>query len=617
MTTLVCDLETDGLLPDFTRIWVLVTKNPVTGERRTYADQPGYTPLAEGMATLKAADRVVFHNAMGFDLWVVLRLFPGTLRFEQIWDTLVVSRLLDPDVRQHSLDDLGQRIKAKVAKVSHDEWDRFSEEMVNRCETDCDLGTEIYRWLFARVYRGETTSTAVDLEHKVAMVISMQTQHGFRLDKTKAEALEGDLRQEHADIELALQNEFPPWWVPVEKAGSAEFTPKSGKPTGKGPYVAGAPLTRVEYQEFNPGSRKQIEERLRKVYGWKPTKRTPSGSAKLDEDVLDHLAVLFPTLKNLARYFRVGKMLGQLSDGSNSWLKLGVPDGDGFLRIHGSINPNGARTRRMSHFKPNMGQVDKKEPRMREVWVADDGEDLVGVDAEGLELRMLGHYLFQLDGGAFIKSAIEGDKDAGTDPHSLNMKIIGLYKRDNAKTVIYALIYGGGDGKLGMIIIEDAREANQPRPAGAPSTLGKAARAKLETGITGFGKLVSFCKSRFKTQGYLTTLDGGRLKLPSDHSALNTLLQGGGAIVMKMALAIFHFEEAVAAGFVSSDFFSTKGFSYCANVHDEVQLSAKPEVSREVGDLFAKCITLAGERLGLNCPLAGSVDVGANWKETH
>ena len=64
-------------------------------------------------------------------------------------------------------------------------------------------------------------------------------------------------------------------------------------------------------------------------------------------------------------------------------------------RVHGSVNGIGARTNRMSHFAPNMAQVDKE---MREVWLPDAGEKLVGCDAEGLELRTTidhdGHFLF-------------------------------------------------------------------------------------------------------------------------------------------------------------------------------------------------------------------------------
>lgn len=612
--TLVADIECDGLLRELTRIWVLVIGDPKTGKLSTYADQPGYEPLSTGLERLSQARRVVLHNGLGYDIHAIEKLYPGTLRFEQVYDTLVLSRLLDPENRYHALADWG--VKLGHPKVEHEEWDRFSPEMVHRCEEDVAITIKVYNTLRKRAAK-ETTQEAIDLEHKVALVIALQEQHGFRLNLRKAAALEAELRDELNQIEEDLQQQWAPWWVPDVKAGQWIFTPKTGTPKGKGPYVAGAKFCRVRYEAFNPGSRQQIERRLKRKYGWKPKKVTETGAAKLDDEILNDLAMQFPELKGIARYYRLKKQLGQLADGKNAWLKLYVPDGDGYGRVHGRVNPNGARTRRMSHFLPNMAQVDKKDLRMREVWEPDEGHTLVGVDAEGLELRMLAHFLSLWDGGKYGVSVVQGKKEDGTDVHTLTQKLAGLNKRDSAKTLIYAFLYGAGDGKLHLIITEDALEAGKPKPKGSPKNVGRAVRQKLEAGIEGLDKLVSACKKRCKDKGYVLALDGGRLYTPSEHSALNTLLQGAGAVVMKMALAIFHFELAVSVGFVNSNYLSTNGFGYCVNVHDEVQMSAEPEIAQQLGDLFANAIALAGERLGLKCPLAGSKDTGSNWKETH
>ena len=136
-------------------------------------------------------------------------------------------------------------------------------------------------------------------------------------------------------------------------------------------------------------------------------------------------------------------------------------------------------------------------------------------------------------------------------------------------------------------------------------------------GITGFETLVNKVKKAHRDNGYVRGLDGRHIFTRSEHSALNTLLQGAGAIVMKQALAIWHFERSVAMGATSSDFLTTNGWRYCANVHDEVQFETVPEMSEEVGKVFADCIREAGERLGIRCPLAGAYDIGDNWKDTH
>lgn len=112
-------------------------------------------------------------------------------------------------------------------------------------------------------------------------------------------------------------------------------------------------------------------------------------------------------------------------------------------------------------------------------------------------------------------------------------------------------------------------------------------------------------------RGYLKGLDGRQMPIRSKHAALNTLLQGGGAVVMKKALVLF--DEAMAeAGHVMG-----VDFALLANVHDEFQVECRPEIAEEVGKIAAESIRLAGVAFGLKCPLAGSFDIGRNWKETH
>jgi DNA polymerase-1 len=176
-------------------------------------------------------------------------------------------------------------------------------------------------------------------------------------------------------------------------------------------------------------------------------------------------------------------------------------------------------------------------------------------------------------------------------------------------------MYGAGDGKLGWICKDDCRNAGVEPPKLADAKLGKQIRALVAKGIVGIDKLTEAVKARVKQTatkgrpGYVTTLDGGRIYVRSDHSALNFLLQGGGAIVMKMALVIFHFELLRWEYGVD--------FAYCANVHDEVQIECKPELAEEIGRTFSDAIRIAGERLYVRCPLAGAYDVGDNWGQTH
>jgi DNA polymerase-1 len=222
---------------------------------------------------------------------------------------------------------------------------------------------------------------------------------------------------------------------------------------------------------------------------------------------------------------------------------------------------------------------------------------------------MLGHYLGRYDGGRYAKAVVEGRKDEGTDAHSVTAKIVGLNLRDSAKTFIYALIYGAGDEKLGKIIRQDAIDAGKPVPPGTLKALGSAARAKIEKGIVGFGELKRALLNKVRLDGWVSGLDGRRLHIRSQHAALNTLLQSGGAVLMKRAAALFLERHEKTHG---------TEWAFVANVHDEVQIEAKDrETGETLGRSFAECITAAGESFQLRCPFTGAYDIGSNWSETH
>jgi DNA polymerase-1 len=305
-------------------------------------------------------------------------------------------------------------------------------------------------------------------------------------------------------------------------------------------------------------------------------------------------------------YLTITKQQGMLSEGKNAWLKM--HDGG---RMHGYIRSCGSRTHRMSHSRPNMAQVDKSKA-MRALWVPDQDQVLVGCDADALELRMLASYLHKYDKGAYAEAVLRGKKEEGTDPHTINMKAAGLFDRDNAKTLYYALIYGAGDKKIGSIVADDLEQAGQPVPAKSSfPALGKTARSRIESGVVGLGELIEKVQKQAAVKGYVTLPDGRRAD-SAQRTALNTLLQGSGSILMKQALACFLFELVPNENLVHG-----KDFSLLANVHDEQQLSVKPELADLVGGLFALSITMAGKRLNLPVAFAGDYQVGSSWADTH
>jgi DNA polymerase-1 len=637
----IADVESDGFLDAMTKLWTIQIGRANSDEVTVYADQPGYPPLQEGIDRLKAADKVVFHNGMKFDIHAINKIYPGTLEPEKIYDTMVGGRLLFPQYKTHSLDAWGERLKCAKGKYEGD-FSEFTEELATYAKQDVVVTRKIWDLLMKKFDEWDWWPS-FEMECLFQYVIGLQEQNGFMLDIPRAVELESELRQELADISIKLQEVFPLRVVPKDKTIERSYRPQKLKPlTWLGikkkkdnPEIweeykgqndpQEFPFTAITFETFNPSSRAQVADRLIWRYGWKPWKYTDAGGICIDEDVLSDLP--YPEAKIMLRYLEVEKQLGQIINkaGDKGWL---IFVDEETSRVHGAVNTLGAGTGRCSHFSPNMAQVNKKEPRMRECWIPKPGWKLVGVDADGLEFVCLAHYVQPFDGGKTIDRVLNGDKAKGTDVHSANRDaVISALKthtaipeltkdilksmREYAKTLIYALMYGAQDPRLGVTVYEILKELGVKAFAN-PKMSGAIARAALGKGTPGLDKLIDDVKKRAMKRGFIKGIDGRKIFVRSEHSAFNFLLQGAGAIVMKNAKVIFHFELAPEVGLIHGE-----NFGYCADVHDEAQLEVHPDWAQLAGDTYARAITLAAERLGFRCPLSGSADIGDNWAETH
>ena len=424
MKMLFADVEGDNFIDDLKVIWTIQIAEGVDGEVTVYADQPGYKPLSEARDRLKAADKVVFHNAWGFDYFAINKVYPGTLRTDQIIDTLIIGRMIEAGTFRMSLDEIGRKLG--YPKGSHDDFSKFTPEMATYGARDVEILQKAWVgvpekkvWSFGKYY--DKYTEACDMEGLTAYVIEKQRQHGFRFDMEAAQKLEIELRSEYLQLEKDLQKIFPP--IVTERYSEKQFDKITGKPK----------RLKDDVEVFNPGSRPQIAKRLIDKYGWKPKNWTDTHKVKVDEDILSELP--YPEAQAMARYMKLGKKLGQLTDGTNAWMKMAQEKPNGDFYIHGQVNTLGTRTTRMSHFKPNVAQADG-DAAMRALWLPDRGHYLIGVDAEGLELRMLAHFLHPYDDGFYSEVVHSGDKSKGTDIHTVNQKAAGLFLRDSAKTMI-------------------------------------------------------------------------------------------------------------------------------------------------------------------------------------
>lgn len=616
MKIFIADVETDGLLDSMTKIHSLCFEDFETGELYSCADQPGYMSIEDGLRLLLTGDIIVFHNGVKFDLPAIQKIYPWfTPEQSKIFDTIVASRLIwtqivDTDMGKiragtttlppklagrHGLEAWGHRLgnwKGDYAKIMGerglDPWASWNEEMQEYCCGDISVTAALYRLILDKNYSAQ----ALEIEHRIAFIMAEMERTGFGFDVEAAEKLYVELAGKREELSQELRNLFQPWFV---KDGPVKEPKKPlarlgywGHKNDDGSWT-GYPFQKVKLTVFNPNSRDHIADRLMRVRGWKPTEMTPGGKPKVDEDVLAGLK--YPEAQALTDFMTLQKRIGQLAEGDNAWIKLVKANG----RIHGSINPNGAVTGRATHNTPNIAQVPKVGTlygaECRALFLAKmKGRVQLGCDVSGLELRMLGHFMAKHDGGAYGREVIEGDI------HTINQTAAGLPTRDDAKTFIYAFLYGAGDGKIGSII-------------GKGRNAGRLIKKKFFEKVPALAKLVEGVKAAANSKGYLKGLDGRLLHIRSDHAALNTLLQSAGAIVCKQWIIEFY------------DLLTKHNLhnvvSIVAWVHDELQMEVAEEYADEVGKLCIQAIERAGNKLGIRVPLTGEYKIGRNWATCH
>jgi len=326
------------------------------------------------------------------------------------------------------------------------------------------------------------------------------------------------------------------------------------------------------------GSRKQIAERLIGL-GWKPESFTETGQAIVDEGTLDGIDI--PEAALIAEYLMLQKRVGLL----DSWLKH---VDENTSRIHGGIITNGAVTGRMTHRSPNMGQVPSvNKPygkECRSLFTVDADNRLIGTDLSGIELRCLAHYMQDDEWTAELLNG---------DIHTKNQLAAGLETRAQAKTFIYATLYGAGVRKIGSIVGGGQKEGQR----------------LLDNFYMNTPKLgdLAYKVREIAKKGTIPGLDGRRVQVRYEHAALNTLLQSCGAIIAKQWCIEAHktFKERQIP------------FSQVAIVHDEIQGSVPPEYAKECGEILVQSAQAAGDTLNFRCPVGAEYKIGDSWYDTH
>ena len=542
----VLDIETDSLKP--TKIHCIVAKDLSTSQVHIW-DQDNLDKFKPWSETVNS---FVMHNGISFDAPHLNRLLGTNIKLKQIKDTMIMSQLFNP-VREdgHSLAAWGKRLK--FPKMECDNYSEYTEDMLEYCKNDVLLTEKVYDRLNNE--GKDFSSYAIALEHKTRAILDQQEKNGFALDIQKTIGLLGRLSDEAQELtEWSLQ-EFSPTKIKLK--------------------------TKTKKIPFNIASRQQIAARLKKR-GWKPKQFTPkSEQPMINEEILNKIDM--EEAKKFSRFFLLQKRIAQIQ----GWIDA-YDDTTG--RVHGRVLTLKTITGRMAHMSPNMANVPAvRSPfgeECRDCWTVGNPHthSLVGTDASGLELRCLAHLMNDKE---FTNELVNGDI------HTRNMKMAGITDRDQCKTFIYAWLYGAQAYKIGQIVGVNKAQAqvlinkfleNMP-------TLAKVRNDILEEAET----------------GTVDGVDGRKLHIRSPHSALNSLIQGAGAVVCKewlINMIIRVNQSGLDAKLVAS-------------IHDEYQFEVAKKDVKEFGKITKEAIQYTEKKLEFNCPLDSTWKEGETWAETH
>lgn len=543
------DIETN-LAHD--KIWMVVTKKD--NEIKVWRDKVG-------LRSYLMYEKVCGHNIIGFDAPVLRNVWNVDIDPDMLVDTMIMGRLMNPQREGgHSLKSYGKSLGFEKMDFDVEDFDAgYTDEMEEYCIRDVEVTEKLYTRLTESFQHWENfAEQSLDLEHKVAYIIAQQEKNGFKLDLRAATDMLTEFKDRMNSISDELQEVFPPI---VEE----RYSEKTGKRL----------KDRVEV--FNVGSRQQIAKRLQSL-GVVFTKTTDKGNIIVDEAVLADIEI--PEAKLINEYLMLQKRVGLL----NSWLDNTQHDG----RVHGKVITNGAVTGRMTHYSPNMGQIPSvKSPygkECRACWTVEPGMALVGCDLSGIELRCLAHYMQDDD---YTHELLDGDI------HTANQKAAGLDTRDQAKTFIYALLYGAGPAKIGKI-------------AGGGEVQGRRLINAFLSNIPKLNKLLATVKKASR-RGWVRGLDGRQVLIRSEHAALNSLLQSCGAVIAKQWLVeahqlLEHYNIPV---------------KQVAMVHDEVQVECAQQHAEQVGRILVEAAHKAGDTLNFRIPVDAEAKIGVTWFDTH
>jgi len=602
MQTLVCDMEADGLSP--TIAWCLVAQELETGKELRFGGPKGLYPERENIQNLfQSAETVVFHNGCKYDAPALenLGIVHRDVYRPNLVDTLVWSQLFWPDRPWgHSVEKWAKRLGCEQ-KVEHEDWSQFSEAMMERCASDVRIQVEMYKTLLKE--RGSWDwSLASRIEHAAAEAAFEQEKAGCEFRIEKAREYLNHLEKEMNDRQERLESLLG-YWVYNRGEVKSPFK-KDGNKTVNcynwiGDADVGGPFTKVRFERISLRQNEKVALRLMKL-GWEPTEYTapteknPEGLPKLrpNKEVCPNLEKMDNEAgKVLSEYSKISHRYGQIK----GWVQNYESRNDG--RVSAVITGMANTGRRKHAVVVNVPKAEDEVffgKEMRSLFTHRRGYKLVGWDADSMQLRIGAHYS---DDQGFVKALTEGNKEKGTDAHSLIMKDASLDTRADGKKSVYTGLFGGSENKFKQELGDKGKGARDAVHARFPGVLSM--KPAVE---------------KAAERGYLKGIDGRKIYIRKDedgkikkHTGLVMLIQSCEGIVMAFVYALLHRkiqEQNLDARLVIFN-------------HDEIQAEVRQDHVDRYKKLSEQCMKKAEKYFNFRCPLEIEASVGEDWSTTH
>ena len=627
-SSVVFDLEADGLRDDANRIHVIVAWEPNSGEMVHFWDNGPDSiylgrelvqrngTIRDGAEWLSKCPSIAAHNCLDYDLPLLSRLTQGEFEgrtYPAAVDTLLLSKWLWPSLTTppgcksgpHSLDAWGIRLGR--GKPVHEDWSEFTPEMLHRCREDVKINVALLEEQRHELAKREhpLTEWSIRTEHDFAILCRQAWKYGFPFRKDYAEQLVEWCQQNMDELEGRILRFFPPrviiketkdpktgllrWQKAFRKDGTLSVKAKAYWKDDM--EIVAGDYCRVEFEAIDLGSQKQVKDALLYL-GWKPTEWNVSKktgkitSPKLTEDSFSTIPpgvgqdiaqwLQFNHRRNLLKGLCERAEYNSMED---CWF---IPFS---IDTHGTVS--GRVTHRVVVNIPNPGSFLGKE--CRACFTCWPEERFITTDLAGAHLHLMGCWIQEMDGGQYIKALLEGDKSQGTDNHSLLAKAVGL-SRDDAKTLIYLWLNGGREGRLASEL-------------GMSKEKAKRVLKDLDKNLPAFGKLTSALQGKWKKQGFIDDMTGHRLQPGKSNEVLSYCLLSTEAAIAKRACVIV-WEWIVAEKIPARllEFY-----------HDEYAFSAPPEYAERVLQFEKEAVKVACQEIGLDPPMRADGAIGYDW----